>query len=77
MIIITGVVHLEENECGETDLEINTGDAIPKKLPVKHMPFTVRQESGQSVQTDAENRHDTTIQKSMGKSCHISKNEGW
>ena len=35
---------LEENERGETDLvqfEIDTGDAAPKKLPVRRMPFTV------------------------------------
>lgn len=38
---------LEENERGETDLvqfEIDTGNAAPKKLPVRRMPFTVRQE---------------------------------
>ena len=38
---------LEENERGETDLvqfEIETNDAAPKKLPVRRMPFTVRQE---------------------------------
>ena len=38
---------LEENERGETDLvqfEIETGGAAPKKLPVRRMPFTVRQE---------------------------------
>ena len=39
--------YLEENEHRETDLvqfEINTGDAAPKKLPVRQMPFTIRQE---------------------------------
>lgn len=38
---------LEENERGETDLvqfEIDTGDAAPKKLPVRRMPLTIRQE---------------------------------
>ena len=38
---------LEENERGETDLlemEINTGDAPPKKQRPRHMPFAVRQE---------------------------------
>lgn len=38
---------LEEGEGGETDLiqmEIDTGDAYPKKHPVRRMPFAVRQE---------------------------------
>ena len=38
---------LEEHECGETDLvqlEIDTGDARPKKQPARRMLFAVRQE---------------------------------
>jgi len=38
---------LEEGERGETDLiqmEIDTGDACPKKQPARRMPFAVRQE---------------------------------
>ena len=38
---------LEDQERGETDLvelHIRTGDAVPKKLPVRRMPFVVRQE---------------------------------
>ena len=38
---------LVEGERGETDLtllHINTGDAIPKKQPVRRVPFAVRRE---------------------------------
>ena len=38
---------LEEGERGETDLiqmQIDTGDARPKKYPIRRMPFAVRQE---------------------------------
>ena len=38
---------MEENERGETDLlemEIDTGDAPPKKQRPRRMPFAVRQE---------------------------------
>ena len=38
---------LEDQERGETDLvelHIRTGDAVPKKLPVRRMPFVSRQE---------------------------------
>ena len=38
---------LEDQERGETDLvelHIRMGDAVPKKLPVRHMPFVSRQE---------------------------------
>ena len=41
------VFSLEEGERGETDLiemEIDTGDAAPKRQPSRRMPFAVRQE---------------------------------
>ena len=41
------VFSLEDGERGETDLvqmEINTGDASPKKQPTRRIPFTLRQE---------------------------------
>ena len=41
------VFSLMEGERGETDLttmHIDTGDAIPKKQPVRRVPFAVRQE---------------------------------
>ena len=43
---------LDDKECGETDLiqfEINTGDALPKKQPLRRMPFAVRQEVGHQL----------------------------
>ena len=47
---LTGYHHvfsLEDGERGETDLvqmEINTGDASPRKQPTRRIPFTLRQE---------------------------------
>ena len=41
------IFSLEEGERGETDLiqmEINTGDAHPKKQPARRVSFTLRQE---------------------------------
>ena len=41
------IFSLKEGERGETDLvqmEINTGDAPPKKQPTRRVPFTLRQE---------------------------------
>ena len=35
---------LEENKTDLVQFEIDTGDAAPKKLPVRQMPFTIRQE---------------------------------
>ena len=38
---------LDGYEWGETDLveiEINTGDALPKRIPARRMPLAVRQE---------------------------------
>ena len=42
-----------EEERGETDLtevHINTGDAVPKKQPVRRVPFAVRQEVAKQSQ---------------------------
>ena len=44
---------LEENERGETDLiqlEIDTGDASPKKQHARRMPFSVREEISRQLQ---------------------------
>ena len=41
-----------EGERGETDwteMHINTGDAVPKKQPVRRVPFAVRQEVGKQL----------------------------
>ena len=43
---------LEEGERGETDLiqmEIETGDAYPKRQPAQRLPFTLRQEVAQQL----------------------------
>ena len=48
------VFSLEEGERGETDLvhmEINTGDAAPKKQPARRMPFAVRQEVAKQLKS--------------------------
>ena len=45
---------LEEGERGETDLlsmEINTGDAYPKKQRVRRMPFALRQEVARQLRS--------------------------
>ena len=44
---------LSSTDRGETDLvefQIDTGDARPKKLPIRRMPFAVREEVAQQVQ---------------------------
>ena len=44
---------MTEVERGETDLtevHINTGDAVPKKQPVRRVPFAVRQEVAKQLQ---------------------------
>lgn len=67
---------LEENECGEMDLvqfEIDTGNAAPKKLPVRCMPFTVRQEVARQFKRMQETG---VIQPSMGKSRCAREEEG-
>lgn len=51
---------LEENERGETDLvemEIHTGDAPPRKVPARRMPFAVRQEVAKQLR----NMQDTAV----------------
>ena len=50
---------LDENERGETDLaemEIQTGDASPRKVPARRMPLAVHQEVSQQLKTMQETR---------------------
>ena len=50
---------LTEDERGETDLvqlEINTGQAEPKRTPLRRMPFTVREEVARQVKKLLETR---------------------
>ena len=49
---------LEKGERGETDLihmEIDTGDATPKKQPVRRMPYTARSEIARQLKEMQEN----------------------
>ena len=49
---------LEEGERGETDLvhmEINTGDAYPRKQRMRRMPFALRQEVARQLRSMQEN----------------------
>ena len=48
-----GIFSLEEGERGETDLvefEINTGEGIPKRQPVRRMPFAARKEISEQLE---------------------------
>ena len=45
---------LEPGECGETDMvqmEVDTGDAAPRRQPARRMPFAVRQEVAKQLKT--------------------------
>ena len=53
------VFGLEDGERGETDLvrmEIDTGDASPRKQPPRRMPFAVRQELARQLMSMYQNR---------------------
>ena len=51
--------NLSQEERGETDLvklSIQTGDAPPKKLPVRRVPFAIRRELAQQLQSMERNK---------------------